>query len=96
MVDATNTSKGIAGTRFSATASQCMQLLHAYLCFTWNRLNTAERSVGSLEIPHTRARLGGRSGGRGKSTGRHHMEDGFVWIRVVTPEWEYTERMGPA
>ena len=20
----------------------------------------------------------------------------YVWIRVVTPEWEYTERMGPA
>ncbi len=24
--------------------------------------------------------------------GRHHM-DSFVWIRVVTPEWEYTERL---
>jgi len=20
--------------------------------------------------------------------------DDFVWIRVVTPEWEYTERVG--
>jgi len=25
-------------------------------------------------------------------TGRHRM-DSYVWIRVVTTEWEYTERL---
>jgi hypothetical protein len=26
-------------------------------------------------------------------TWEEHMDE-FVWIRVVTPDWEYTERLG--
>ena len=29
--------------------------------------------------------------GQPERTGRNLME--FVWIRVVTPDWEYTERL---
>jgi hypothetical protein len=27
-----------------------------------------------------------------EGNGRKHMDE-FVWIRVVTPEWEYTEKL---
>ena len=41
----------------------------------------------------------GRSGweaarGQPEQPWEEHMDE-FVWIRVVTPDWEYTERLAP-
>lgn len=64
--------------------------MHPYLSFAWNALNQATRRRVSPGGPASSdARLGGRGA---QGNGRHHM-DSYVWIRVVTSEWEYTERL---
>lgn len=58
--------------------------------FAWNGLNQANRRQVSLGHPASTTHGWEAVGAQGN--GRHHM-DSYVWIRVVTTEWEYTERL---
>ena len=64
--------------------------LHPQRRFAWNALNHETRSRVSLGSPATTSHGWEAVGAQGN--GRHRM-DSYVWIRVVTSEWEYTERL---
>lgn len=64
------------------------------LCFAWTPLNILTDGSWPSSGPCTRVQAAGRPPVVSRSkTWEEHMDD-FVWIRVVTPDWEYTERLG--
>jgi hypothetical protein len=62
-------------------------------CFAWTPLNILADGSQPSSGPCTLCRrLGGRPWSAGEHLWEEHMDE-FVWIRVVTPDWEYTERL---
>src|SRR5438094_224636 len=80
--------------QYSAQSNPCAVhqkgIAHPNHSFHWTPLSSVARSLGSRA---SRADPCTRLGGRGCAWDweENHMD--YVWIRVVTPEWEYTERV---